>query len=105
MDKNHGPLCRLNRTLKPSLKRECQGRPLGLLVAWAMCSEDYLTQQDHIAASQRPLSFFTEKLDFLRRQQARFEFDARFPDASAWVAQLPERPTYPGEGPEPVEMP
>ena len=39
-DPNHGPRCRVNRTLRGGDSNPAQGRPAGLLMAWLACSGD-----------------------------------------------------------------
>ena len=62
----HGRDCRVNRTLEEgkTAAAAARGRPLGFLVAWLRCAEQFATQQEHhdisklkIARSSPPLVF------------------------------------------------
>lgn len=45
---DHGPHCRVNRTLKPRDSNPAQGRPLGLLMAWLNFADAYATKGTHM---------------------------------------------------------
>ena len=44
---SHGDRCRLTRTTLAG-KLQGQGRPMGLLLAWAKHAADFATQQEHV---------------------------------------------------------
>jgi len=76
------------RTLKPRAGKPAQGRPLGFLIAWMKCADDFTDQPSHSAASMSPAVFVDERFNFANRSAAR-----------AWGADnCPEWMTLSGSG-------
>lgn len=91
--------CRLSRSLLPSdvKSRSGQGRPLGLMVAWLACAEEYPDARAH--KDMKPMPSFAD------RQQARADFFADADhDRSEWIDGV-ERGVRAGEGEEPERVP
>ena len=95
--RRHGPReCRLTRGLQASAAagRRAQGRPLGLLLAWLRCCDQFDDAAEH--KGHRPFPNHEDRL------AARTAFAAEA-DAEAWLAC--ERPRREGEGLEPEAVP
>ena len=91
----HGQGCKRQRTVKLStnLARLGQGRPIGLLIAWLLQSEQHDSKHSHCAAGS---------FSFEARQQARVFF-ASLPNSADFLQF--ERATLPNEENEPLEIP
>ena len=95
--RRHGPReCRLTRGLQASAaaSRRAQGRPLGLLLAWLRCCDEFADAAEH--KGHRPFPSHEARL------AARTAFAAEA-DSEAWFAV--ERPRREGEGLEPEAVP
>ena len=87
------PQCRLNRSVRRG-KRDCQGRPVGFLIAWMRAAERFPDQKSHLAFSRRAARG-DEALSFERRQQDR-EW-ARQQPTLAGVFEFEKHGARPGE--------
>lgn len=102
----HG-LCRCNRTLQAGKPGSSRGRPLGFLVSWLRAGAQHADRASHARLASRK-EFPTlsdgerDSLSLARRTEAR-----------GWMQHQPhlrdlleaERPQWPGEGAEPLELP
>jgi hypothetical protein len=82
---DHGPKCRVHRTLNKSdvRSRGAQGRPAGFLLAWMKCAGDYPTQGAHHEISKRGM--LVHSLSFEARREAREWATSRYPDFAAFL--------------------
>ena len=100
---SHGSRCRLNRVLYGSTRKPAQGRPVGLMLAWARCADQYPDQKSHSRASMFPHILIEENLNYSAREAARMWAKSQ-PHLVAMMDNL-ERKREPGEGEEPIVPP
>ena len=102
----HGIYCRLNRATRPHAKgrKEAQGRPLGLILAWLGCADQFANQKDHHAITVGPNALIAPQLSFESRQHVRAALEAAQPGTYAALTAL-ERRRRGGEGIEPGAVP
>ena len=98
--------CYTSKTLNASATRPAQGRPLGLLWSWLEDASSFASKELHVGAILPRTRGVCCDLD--RRVAARdlaLTHVALLPPADQEYWDTAERPTRPGEGDEPTEVP
>jgi hypothetical protein len=98
--------CYTSKTLNASATRPAQGRPLGLLWSWLEDASSFASKELHVGAILPRTRGVC--CDFDRRVAARdlaLTHFALLPPADQEYWDTVERPTRPGEGDEPTEVP
>jgi hypothetical protein len=98
----HG-LCRVNRTCIRGVHQAGRGRPLGFLICWLRAGKGATcaNRAAHHSLSTRPMQL-AEEISFAKRSAAR-EWASGIPEFAPFFAA--ERARFPGEGPEPADVP
>ena len=71
---DHGSECRVNRTVKEGASKPAQGRPLGFLLAWLKCANDFTGadgKERHMQIARSPYCLFDDRLTFIKRSEMR----------------------------------
>ena len=98
----HGDRCRIQRktTEHPKDPNSAQGRPAGILLAWAACANEYKTGIDHMNCSRGVNVYLCEWLSSAQRKRWRQWLTTAHPDVVAELECL-ERHQREGEDIEP----
>lgn len=97
---NHGALCRVNRTLRTRPRNDAQGKPVGFLLAWMACADDYADQASHHAIAAQARVAGVEALSFENRSSWREWARVHSPGLTELAARVEAGGAGTGEEPE-----
>ena len=103
MHKDHGPSCRINRRVLGNPGKLAQGRPLGFLLAWILCANDFPGpdgKAQHMAIAKHPNCLFDVRLNYTDRLDMRAWAADHVPDLTLACITIEHERTL-GEGQEP----